>query len=147
MNRPRAVVALLVAALAVYFVLIGVRGVFLLGQSRWTLKALGAAVLALPLVGGWVTVAELRFGRAARRLTMELGPDASSLEVPRRPSGRVDRDVAERVFAEQRARVQDDPRDWRGWYRLAEAYDLAGDRRRAREALRTAIERHDRPSR
>jgi Flp pilus assembly protein TadD len=35
--------------------------------------------------------------------------------------------------------VERAPDDWRGWFRLAQAYDLAGDRKRAREALRTAI--------
>jgi cytochrome c-type biogenesis protein CcmH/NrfG len=81
---------------------------------------------------------------AAQRLTDELGP-SGALELPRRPSGRVDRDAADAVFTQQRARVEDDPDDWRGWYRLGEAYDVAGDRRRAREALRTAIARHDQP--
>ena len=116
---------------------------YLLGQPDGVDRLLGAAVLVLPLIGIWVVVAEIRFGRAAQRLTDELGQSDEALELPRRPSGRVDRDAADAVFAEQRAVVQDDPQDWRGWYRLGEAYDAAGDRRRAREALRTAIARHD----
>ena len=32
------------------------------------------------------------------------------------------------------------PQDWRGWYALAHAYDLAGDRKRARSAMRHAID-------
>ena len=35
-----------------------------------------------------------------------------------------------------------DPDDWRRWYRLARAYDHAGDRRRAREAMKTALKLH-----
>ncbi|MEP6851165.1 MAG: hypothetical protein ABJA87_00635 [bacterium] len=145
MVRARATVAVLLAALAVYFVLIGVRGISLLGERQWSLKAFGVAVLALPLVGVWVVVAEVRFGRAAQRLTDELGSAGAdrAVDVPRRPSGRIDRAGADALFAVQRAEVQADPADWRRWYRLAEAYDLAGDRRRAREAMRTAIERHD----
>jgi len=36
--------------------------------------------------------------------------------------------------------VEAAPEDWRGWYRLGHAYDLAGDRKRARSAMRQAIE-------
>lgn len=130
---------MLLFALLFYFGLIGYRGVYLIGQSRWILKVLGAAVLVLPLIGIYVVVAELRFGRQAQRLTAELGLSVDALELPRRPSGRVDRDAADAIFARQRTAVEADPDDWRGWYRLSEAYDAAGDRKRAREALRTAI--------
>ena len=142
MHRPRLVVTVLVGALAFYFALIGYRGVYLLTQSGWTERILGGAVLVLPLIGIWVVAVELRFGRQAQRLTAELGP-GDPIDVPRRPSGRVDRDAADLVFARARAVVEQDPGDWRGWYRLGEAYDVCGDRRRAREALRTAIARHD----
>jgi Flp pilus assembly protein TadD len=36
--------------------------------------------------------------------------------------------------------VEQSPEDWRAWFRLAHAYDVAGDRGRAREAMRKAIE-------
>ncbi len=145
-RRPQAVVALLGFALAVYLALIAWRGVFLLSQSRWELRLLGVAVLLLPLVGVWVVIAELRFGRATQRLAAQLADDTAELaaeDLPRRPSGRVDRRAADALFADRRAAVQADPEQWRGWYRLAVAYDLAGDRRRAREAMRTAIAKHD----
>ena len=141
-RRSAAVIGLLLFALLFYFGLIGYRGVYLLTQSRWDLKVLGAAVLVLPLVGIYVVGAELRFGRQTQRLTRDLGPSPDAIELPRRPSGRVDRDAADAIFDRQRRSVENDPADWRGWYRLAEAYDAAGDRRRAREAMRTAIERH-----
>jgi hypothetical protein len=143
MARTRATIALLLFSLAAYFGLIGYRGIYLLGEGRVVLKVLGAAVLVLPLIGIWVVVAELRFGRSAQRLTDELGPNEDGLEIPRRPSGRVDRDAADAIFRSERAKVEAAPEDWRGWYRLAEAYDVAGDRRRARAALRAAIAKHD----
>lgn len=145
-GRPQAIVVVLVFALGVYLALIVWRGVYLLGQSRWDLRLLGVAVLLLPLVGIWVVVAELRFGRATQRLADELPDDEAEFaaeDLPRRPSGRVDRTAADALFAARRADVEADPGEWRGWYRLAIAYDLAGDRRRAREAMRTAIEKHD----
>ena len=38
-----------------------------------------------------------------------------------------------------KADVENAPDDWRAWYRLGIVYDAAGDRRRARAAVRTAI--------
>jgi Flp pilus assembly protein TadD len=67
---------------------------------------------------------------------MEL--DVSAL--PRRPSGRIERDAADALFDTVRAEVDSDPDNWRRWYRLARAYDYAGDRARARETMRKAVE-------
>jgi len=144
--KARRVVVLLLLALLVYFVLIGIRGFYLLTQDSWTLRLLGGAVLALPLVGIWVVVAEVRFGLATQRLADSLnaaGESASDRppELPRMPSGRVDRVAADAVFEQRRTEVEADPDDWRRWYRLALAYDAAGDRRRARAAMRDAVAR------
>jgi hypothetical protein len=87
-------------------------------------------------------VAEIRFGLASQRLAERMRSAGLSTEVPtlpRRESGRVDRTAADAWFDEQRVSVESEPREWTGWFRLAQAYDLAGDRKRAREALRTAI--------
>jgi cytochrome c-type biogenesis protein CcmH/NrfG len=141
-TNPLAIVAVLVFAMAVYFVIIGIRGVYLVGERQWDLKVLGVAVLVLPLIGVWVTVAELRFGLASQRLAERMHAQGLSTELPalpRRESGRIDRSAADAWFEEQRTIVQASPRDWSGWFRLGQAYDLAGDRKRAREALRTAI--------
>lgn len=137
------VVALLVVALAAYFALIGYRGGYLLGQHSIALKVLGGAVLVLPLIGVVVVVAEIRFGLATQRLAERLDAEGAPPELSpaRTPSGRIDRDAADVIFAQRRDDVQADPDDWHGWYRLALAYDDAGDRRRARAAMRTAIER------
>ena len=52
----------------------------------------------------------------------------------------VERDAADAHFEIIRAEVEAAPEDWRGWYRLAHAYDLSGDRKRARASMRHAIE-------
>jgi Flp pilus assembly protein TadD len=142
--NARRVVAALLVALGAYVAIIGYRGVFLLTQHGAALKMLGVAVLVIPLVGVWVVVAEVRFGRATQRLAAALDEDPP--ELAHTPSGRVDRAAADALFDRRRVAVEADPDDWRGWYRLAVAYDLAGDRRRARAAMRTAIDHaHDRP--
>ena len=111
------------------------------------LRVLGVAVLALPVIGIWVVVAEVRFGRATERLAHRLDEEGvpPEPEVARLPSGRVDRAAADALFERTRVVVEADPDNWRGWYQLALAYDLAGDRRRARAAMRTAIDRAEPP--
>ncbi|HET6704987.1 tetratricopeptide repeat protein, partial [Amycolatopsis sp.] len=105
--------------------------------------ALGAGVLLLPVLGVWVVVVTWRNGLQIQRLSRRLDaegalPDVSDL--PRRPSGRVDREAADAWFEERRAEVEADQDNWRVWYRLAYAYDIAGDRRRARETMKKAVE-------
>jgi Flp pilus assembly protein TadD len=57
----------------------------------------------------------------------------------RTPSGRVRRDAADALFRQVREELESDPDNWRRWYRLARAYDYAGDRGRAREAMTKAV--------
>jgi len=42
-----------------------------------------------------------------------------------------------------RTRLEADPEVWERWLELSLAYDAAGDRRRARSAMRRAIALHD----
>lgn len=138
--NARRVVALLLVALAAYFAIIGYRGAYLVGQDAIGLRVLGVAVFVLPLIGVWVVVAELRFGSASQRLAERLnGEGDEPPDLPRTPSGRVDRAAADAWFERCREQTESAPDDWRSWYRLAESYDLAGDRKRARAAMRTAI--------
>jgi hypothetical protein len=137
------IVLALVVAIAFYFGLIGYRAFDLLGQPAITLKVLGGAVLVLPIVGVWIIVAELRFGVATQVLGEQLDAEGADPEpeLPRTPSGRIDRDAADAYFRLRQSDVEAAPGDWRGWYRLSLAYDYAGDRKRARAAMRTAIAR------
>ncbi len=136
----KGVVAVLTLALVGYFALVGYRGIYLLGRPSLELRVFGAAVLVVPLVGAWLALAELRFGRATERLARRLPPDDTP-PLPRTAAGRIQRAAADAAFARRRAELEAAPDDWCRWYRLAQAYDDAGDRRRARAAMRTAIER------
>ncbi|HEY0500207.1 MAG TPA: tetratricopeptide repeat protein [Kutzneria sp.] len=142
-NRALWTAIILTAALVVYLVLLADRAVLLIQAGGVVGIGLGVAVLVLPLIGLWFVIAQWRNGikinGLARRLAAEGGlPDVSGL--PRRPSGRVDRDAADEWFAQRKVEVEESPEDWRAWFRLAHAYDVAGDRGRAREAMRKAIE-------
>lgn len=141
--KARNVALVLTAALVVYLVLLADRAVELLDTGTPAGIALGVAVFVLPLLGAWMVIATWRSGVRIQRLGQRLDaegalPDASDL--PRRASGRVDRDAADAWFEERRAELESHPEDWRYWYRLAYAYDIAGDRRRARATMRRAIE-------
>ncbi|HEX7661847.1 MAG TPA: hypothetical protein VF444_20460 [Pseudonocardiaceae bacterium] len=141
--RARTTAILLTAVLVVYFVLLTQRAVLLIGTGTAAGIGLGLGVLVLPLVGAWIAAANLWFGIRVERLARRLAdedqlPDVSAL--PRRPSGRIDRDAADAWFDQRRDEVRATPGDWRAWYRLAYGYDIAGDRRRARQTMRRALD-------
>jgi hypothetical protein len=141
--RARTIALVLTAALVVYFALLIDRALALLGSGQLVQILLGIGVLLLPFLGAWTVWTTWHFGirvqRLSRRLDAEGGlPDGEDL--PRRPSGRVDRDAADSWFEARKTELEADPDNWRNWYRLAHAYDIAGDRRRAREAMRRAVE-------
>jgi len=143
--RTKATVAVLVVAFTFYAVTIGWRGLLLIGSGRPAAVALGIGVLLLPLLSAWAVARELSFGRASERLARELAAEGGLVvdDLPRRPSGRVDRAAADAAFEPLRLQTEQAPHDWRTWYRLATAYDAAGDRRRARAAVRRAVALHD----
>lgn len=141
--RVQLLIAFLCVALVVYFVMLGRTALALLRTGSPAAVALGVGVLILPVVGAWVTVATLRAGLAHQRLARlaaEAGMELDVSALPRRPSGRIDRDAADGLFQTVRTEVEAAPSDWRRWYRLARAYDYAGDRGRAREAMRRAVD-------
>ncbi|AFC55121.1 MULTISPECIES: membrane protein [Mycobacterium] len=140
--RTQLLVAFMCVALLVYFALLGRVAVAMIASGRAAAVGLGLAVLVMPVIGLWAMVATLRAGLAHQRLARLIAADGMELDtsdLPRRPSGRIQRDAADALFATVRTEVEDHPDDWRRWYRLARAYDYAGDRRRAREAMKTAV--------
>lgn len=134
-------VALMAVLLALYIVLVAQRAWLLLISGEPIAIAMGIALVVLPVLAAWALSRELWFGvraeRLGRRLEAEGAVPADQVSV--RPSGRVIREDADAVFPVYRADVEENPQDWRAWYRLGVAYDAAGDRRRARAAVRTAI--------
>jgi hypothetical protein len=141
--RTQLLIALMCAALLVYFFLIGRDAVALIGSGRGAAVGLGLALLVMPFIGLWAMIATLRAGFAHQRLARLIADDGMELDtsaLPRRPSGRVERGAADELFASVRTELEADPDNWRRWYRLARAYDYAGDRRRAREAMKTAVD-------
>ena len=142
MRRTQLLIGFMCAALLVYFVVLGRTGIALIRTGGPTAIALGVGVLILPLVGAWAMVATLRAGFAHQRLARlaaERGMELDVSELPRTPSGRILREAADALFATVRTELEADPDNWLRWYRLARAYDYAGDRGRARESMRKAV--------
>ena len=142
-RRIQLLIALMCLAMLAYFVLLGRMAIAMIGSGRGAAVGLGLAVLIMPVIGLWAMVATLRSGFAHQKLARLIAADGMELDtsaLPRRPSGRIERDAADELFATVRTEVETDPDDWRRWYRLARAYDYAGDRRRAREAMKTAVQ-------
>ena len=143
--RAKQTAILLAVVFVAYAVLIGWRGVLLIKVGTPVSVVLGLAVLVIPFIGAYLVWREIQFGRQTELLARELEA-AGGLPVddlPRRPSGRVDRAAADEAFGRYKAEAEAAPDDWRVWFRLSTAYDAAGDRKRAREAMRTAIAHHD----
>lgn len=106
------------------------------------MRGLGVGVILLSAVGAWATWAILRNGFELQRISAAAAAEGIELEVSglaHRPSGRLEHGAADELFNQISAEYQHAPDDWRTNYRLARAYDHAGDRGRAREVMRAAI--------
>lgn len=140
----RTVAWILAVAVGAYLLFTAARSWALIASGDPVPILLGISVIAFPVIGAWVIGRELVFGLRSQALGRELGAEGGLPvdDLPRTPSGRIERDAADARFAEYQAQAEFDPDDWRRWYRLAIAYDDARDRKRARAAMRKAIALH-----
>lgn len=129
------------ALVVMYVALLGQRGFELLATENSIAQAMGALILALPVVAMWAIIRELVFGLQIERLAKEVEAQGKwpNLAFELRPSGRPTRESADRVFETVREATAANPDDWHDWFSLGLAYDASGDRRRARAAMRKAI--------
>nr|WP_210767913.1 hypothetical protein [Cellulomonas humilata] len=134
----------LTGLLALYVWLVATRATALVRTGEPVGVGLGIAFWILPPLVIWLVAREWRLAIDVQRMADELAA-ADELPVddlPRSPGGRIDRAAAREAFEPARELAEAEPDDWRSWYHLAFAYDAAGDRRRARESLRTASRLH-----
>ncbi|WP_395873590.1 tetratricopeptide repeat protein [Curtobacterium sp. PhB78] len=135
--------ALMTLLLALYIVLVGQRAVAFIATGIPIGIGIGVALFVVAAIGALLLVLEFRFGIRITRLGSRLEAEGGAPEdvVPVRPSGRPTREAADELFPQYKAAVEQDPADWRAWYRLGVVYVAAGDRKRARAAMRTALTR------
>ena len=137
----RARAALVVAATALVAAYLLVRAADLMATGTVAGALLGAGVVLLVGLGVVLVVGEVRLAAASQRLGRRLYDEGFVEEdLPLLRSGRVDRDAADALFARRRAEVEAAPEDWRAWFLLASAYDMARDPRRGRRAMRRAVD-------
>jgi tetratricopeptide (TPR) repeat protein len=145
--RIQLLIGFMCVALVVYFILLGRIAMAFIISGEPAAIGLGLALMIMPLIGIWVMVSTLRAGLTHQRLGRIVKDEGMELDVsslPRMASGRIERDAADALFATVRDELENDPDNWRRWYRLARAYDYAGDRSRAREAMKKAVEMEER---
>lgn len=135
-------IAVMVLILGFYFYLLGTRGVSLIQTGGAVNIGLGVGVLLLPVIGLWIVWATVKAGFDHQRLAKRIHDEGRELDVsdlPRMPSGRISRDAADALFQQVKDEWESDPDNWRSSYRLARAYDYAGDRGRARDTMKRAV--------
>lgn len=127
--------------LGVYLTLVGERSIALVNSAQPVAIAIGSLMLFLPVVAAWGIFLELRFGLRIEKLGDVLKNENAwpRFDFEFRPSGRPTKESAEAIFGKYREAVEQDSANWKTWFALGLAYDAAGDRARARKAMRTAI--------
>lgn len=141
MNNPKMGAILLSAITLIYLFLMTNQAITLIQIDNPIAKTMGFVLFGLPAVGVWSIVRELRFGLQVERLAKQVRTENvwPRFELEMRPSGRPLRSSAEKVFVEYAELTEKSPDDWHSWFNLSLAYDAAGDSRRARAAMRTAV--------
>ncbi len=135
-------IGFLVVGLVMYMAILGWRGVQLIAAGTLPGIGVGIGVLILPVLGVWMLYSTLSAGLWHQRLVAaadEQGRDLDVSHLPRRASGRIERDAADELFEQVRAEWEAEPDDWCNTYRIARAYDYAGDRTRARQMMKAAV--------
>ena len=134
--------AVMAVLVVFYVVLLGQQGYLFLIQDNSVAKVMGFFILILPIFGIWGILRELKFGLNVEKLGKTLDDEKGwpSFEFSLRPSGRAVKAEALLEFDKFREAAEADPENWRKWFALGLIYDACGDRKRARMAMRKAIE-------
>ena len=125
----------------VYVALLANTGFKLLGMESAIAKAMGTLILVFPILAIWLTFMEFRFAVRLEKLTDRIvaAGDFPVLDFEYRPSGRATKASAAIVFEEYAKKVAADEGNYLNWFAIGLAYEAAGDRRRARSAMRRAL--------
>lgn len=132
--------AMTCALLTLYLAHIAQQGFVMLASGSVAGIVLGAGMILLPILGAWALVREVLFGARIQRMARELAASNELVEdnLPRTPSGRVDREAAAAEFESFAEAVEQEPNNWKAWFNLSCMYDAGGERKRARAAMRNA---------
>jgi hypothetical protein len=134
--------AFLMAALTlIYAVVLTNTAISLLSVDEPVAKAMGALIIVFPVFAIWMIIREFSFGIKVERYATKVETEGKwpHFAFELRPSGRPTRDSADRVFESYAKAAKANPESALAWFSLGLAYDAAGDRPRARKAMRKAL--------
>lgn len=137
-----ALLGLVVVGLLLAFGLLIAQGIGSLTSPDLTQKGFGIGLIVLALIGAWSIWVLIRNGFELQNISAKARDEGFELDtsgLERRPSGRIMPAAADELFAEVSKEYEASPDDWRVQYRLARAYDHAGDRARGREFMKKAV--------
>lgn len=138
--QGKALAAIMAALLVLYLGLSLQRAWILLSSDVLVSKLLAIGMIILPVIGVWALAREIVFGSRLEGLGRQLEAEGGLPEdLPRRPSGRIVREAADRDFQHWVQEAEAAPQDWRSWYRLGLAYSASGDTPRARRCMGDAV--------
>lgn len=142
MSRAKIGALAMSTLLLTYVALLANTAISLIATGIFLAQAMGFLLLAFPLIGVWAIAVELCFGLATEKLVVRIETEGTwpDLGIETRPSGRAVRASADAAFAKWRDAAEKNETDFHAWFNLSLAYDACGDRRRARSAMRKAIE-------
>lgn len=127
--------------LAIYLFLMGNQGVLLVNSGNPVGVVMGFALFVIPAIAIFGIIREWMFAREVSKLTKKVNESGlwPEFRFEFRPSGRPTRASADAEFARFASAAEAVPAEWQSWFNLSLAYDAAGDRRRARAAMRKAV--------
>lgn len=125
----------------IYVALLANTGIKLIVIDEPLAKIMGALILIFPIFAIWLTIREFVFGTQVEKLASRIEKSGKwpTFDFDYRPSGRPTRESADRVFSEFAKLAAQNENDASAWFSLGLAYDAAGDRARARRAMRKAL--------
>jgi len=133
-------VGLMLALTLFYVFTLFSRGLILLSEPNPLAVAMGIGIIVFPLFALWALYAEIRFGLSSQKLQKRVvSMNIPGLDLDLRASGRATKESADAELLRVQG-LAEGSKDFTVWFLLGEAYDAAGDRKRARSAMRKAIE-------
>jgi hypothetical protein len=124
-----------------YTILLTNTALTLISVNEPVARLMGFLILVFPAFALWTTIREFIFGFKIEKLAtkIEKAGNWPIFEFEYRPSGRPTRESADRVFETYAETAKREPESVLAWFSLGLAYDAAGDRTRARRAMRKAL--------
>lgn len=125
----------------VYVAVLGQHGLLLISSGDALQIIFGALILVFPVLALFSLYREFKFGIAVEKLGKELEAAGQwpMFDFELRPSGRPTKESARLEFERLRKITEADESNWKNWFALGLSYDAAGDKPRARAAMREAV--------